>query len=327
MELGKGKRFRTFLRIIKNVVDLQLHDAEAAAKAVIVFGHQAAGWLGTDVTAWQSRALVLNVGVPAHVSKWLWRHRRSADVRGLLRVASAWEHVEKACGQSLSQLGVREAVAAATIVDYDSYESVEFAMEANSHGVSPRNFERWEPKWISTVAARKADSLPAVDLVVNGYRFFKVAHDDPRGVFLGEHTNCCQHPGSAGSSCAWHGVKSQYGGFYAVERCGMIVAQSWAWRPKERVHCSDSPRDVKRPGDVVVFDNIEVLSHDYHEGVEAAYRAGAAAILGRLGVSEVHVGLGYNTMAWVSALPKCRAASTPKGVYTDARVQVALDTI
>ncbi|MGC5340813.1 hypothetical protein ACPXBC_30025, partial [Escherichia coli] len=51
-----------------------------------------------------------------------------------------------------------------------------------------------------------------------------------RGLFLGEHTNCCQHPGEAGSACAWFGQENARSGFFVVEnKAKEIVAQSWAW--------------------------------------------------------------------------------------------------
>ncbi|MFX4369979.1 hypothetical protein ABTA37_19815, partial [Acinetobacter baumannii] len=40
---------------------------------------------------------------------------------------------------------------------------------------------------------------------------------DPRGLFLGEHTHCCQHPGEAGSACAWFGQENARSGFFVVE--------------------------------------------------------------------------------------------------------------
>lgn len=65
-----------------------------------------------------------------------------------------------------------------------------------------------------------------------GYRFVKLPAGDPRGLFLGEITDCCQSLGNVGHDCAVHGFTSADGGFYVVEKIetGDIVAQSWAWR-------------------------------------------------------------------------------------------------
>ena len=65
---------------------------------------------------------------------------------------------------------------------------------------------------------------------------------DPRGLLLGELTNCCQHPGGAGDSCAWHGVEDPNHGFIVVEDDnGDVIAQSWIWHdPEQGGVCIDS---------------------------------------------------------------------------------------
>ena len=65
-----------------------------------------------------------------------------------------------------------------------------------------------------------------------GYVFKKLTPGDPRGLLLGEFTNCCQHLNGVGKRCTKHGFTSPYGGFYVVEKekTGDIVGQSWAWR-------------------------------------------------------------------------------------------------
>lgn len=53
-------------------------------------------------------------------------------------------------------------------------------------------------------------------LTLSHYEIKKLPKDDYRGFVLGTSTGCCQSIGSAGHECAWHGMTSDYGGFYVV---------------------------------------------------------------------------------------------------------------
>lgn len=85
---------------------------------------------------------------------------------------------------------------------------------------------------------RKRESrIPAVDIDggafgKDGCRFYKLPDGDPRGLFLGEFTNCCQHFAGEGAECARHGFLFEDGGFYVVadRKKDAVVAQAWAWR-------------------------------------------------------------------------------------------------
>jgi len=52
----------------------------------------------------------------------------------------------------------------------------------------------------------KKDLVPAVLIEHEGLIMRKLSREDPRGLFLGKYTDCCQHPGGTGESCAWHGA-------------------------------------------------------------------------------------------------------------------------
>jgi hypothetical protein len=77
--------------------------------------------------------------------------------------------------------------------------------------------------------------------------FRRLQPKDPRGPLLGEITNCCQHLGGVASDCAEAGTMDPEASFYVLERRGVIIAQSFAWRTKNSL----------------VFDSWERLSHDY----------------------------------------------------------------
>lgn len=81
-----------------------------------------------------------------------------------------------------------------------------------------------------------------------GIRGYFLPRTDPRGMQAGVFTDCCQHPDSAGASCALAGQTHPSSGFFVVEDAsGQILAQSWVW-------AADGTAE-SAPG--VIFDNVE----------------------------------------------------------------------
>ena len=65
--------------------------------------------------------------------------------------------------------------------------------------------------------------------------------EDPRGIFLGQYTSCCQHPDNAAYSCAIDGAMSPNACFFVVENnLGKIVGQSYVWQDLNGNVCFDS---------------------------------------------------------------------------------------
>ena len=87
-----------------------------------------------------------------------------------------------------------------------------------------------------------SSNLPDERIEEDGYRAYILCKNDPRGLFLGDLTNCCQHPGGVGASCAWHGQENPNHGFFVVESTkGDVISQSWVWHnPDEGGICFDS---------------------------------------------------------------------------------------
>jgi len=91
------------------------------------------------------------------------------------------------------------------------------------------------------------------DAPASGYRGYFLGRDDPRGMQLGLLTDCCQHTGSVGRSCAEAGQSHPASGFFVVEdAAGTVIAQSWVWAARDR---SDGTPEGSSTG--VIFDNIE----------------------------------------------------------------------
>ena len=116
-----------------------------------------------------------------------------------------------------------------------------------------------------------------------GARFRRLAPDDPRGLFLGELTDCCQSIGGAGDDCARHGFSDQNSGFYVIEADkGEIIGQSWAWMGEN--------------GELVL-DSIETLGNRVSASQWQALLQKAAESLARhpQGVKRLLVGTGGGT--------------------------------
>ena len=81
-------------------------------------------------------------------------------------------------------------------------------------------------------------------------------------MFLGQYTNCCQHPYWAGKDCTYHGQTSRHGAFFVVEnKKGDIVAQSWVWEDKDGDVCFDNVEaegigEVRMPHVKAIYENV-----------------------------------------------------------------------
>jgi len=297
------KRVLPFIQQAVRAEAVSEHLILACLKACEVFGERAAGWLGSDLAEWHDRGIELNK-LSETAAEWLYARRKApVDViRRAVKLAALEECIRKHFGKELSELTIGEADSLVTSLTFSGVRDLDFALEAAAHKVSQEDFLRWQDRWLARSVPYEA--VPWVDIEVDGYRFTRLDRNDPRTLFAGEHTDCCQHPGSAGASCAWHAVESPDGAVVVVERYGKIVAQSWTWRS----------------GDTLVLDNIELLSNKYESGVWAAYEAGCREMLGKLGVQAVHVGTAYNDMDAVGKLEPASALPAP-AAYTDANKQ------
>ena len=154
--------------------------------------------------------------------------------------------------------------------------------------------------------AKKAESIPAVEISIEEYKFRKLDSGDVRQLYMGDYTDCCQKVRGAGESCVWHSWKSPEGATFVVEKNNKIIAQSWAWRNNRHL----------------VFDNIEMLSgHLGNNKVLELYKKAAVLLKGKLGIEFFQIGLGHNDCSQLDSLKKVEAdemVESPKGVYSDA---------
>lgn len=153
--------------------------------------------------------------------------------------------------QQLTKLGitakssVNNVLAAVDSVVYGGSNGA-LMTEAARWKVSEDDYLKIEKRWDSGLTQEKNDFIKAlqeVEIKSGSRRVFMLPHEDVRGVFLGEHTNCCQHPGGAGSEAAWYGHEKAHAGYVVIEESGNILAQGLVWQTKSK--------------NTLCFDNIE----------------------------------------------------------------------
>ncbi len=152
-------------------------------------------------------------------------------------------------------------------------EHIELAQICFDNGLDQYQFDI-NRNFLDKKSGKLAETLPYVQIELDGYTFKKLDSTDPRGILLGLLTDCCQHLNGVGASCAMHGYESPLSGFYVIEKNGKIVAQSWAWRAKNGA---------------LIFDSVEALG-DYRPIYAELYRLAAEKLIGKLGVWQVLIG-------------------------------------
>jgi len=275
----KNFAWKKFRAVFGHLQDLGLHLEDAAKGAIAllgVFGPRWKTWLqrmearhvgAHDATYWLPAATQPDLGA------WLLRHLETPQ-ETLRLVVSRWEDLS----DEDRRLPTAEIVAVIRASAYGSEASLNRALaeECGRWGVSKERFSKYVRRYSEGLAAIKEETVPGFPTVRDGeLTAYRLARGDVRGLFLGEHTDCCQSVGNIASSCAWHGATGRDGGFVVVERRGQIVAQSYIWRD----------------GGFVVFDSLECLGE--RKRFRPIMLAAAREMIGRLGVVGVYAGAGY----------------------------------
>ncbi|CAN5684306.1 hypothetical protein BH10CYA1_BH10CYA1_03450 [soil metagenome] len=143
----------------------------------------------------------------------------------LQTVANRWAKLDKN-ERTGSFASILERAAA---MKYDDVTDEAFATEASQWGVSAESYKDLEQRYIKSLDVPTPFPLSSSWSDGNLVGRF-IPRDDPRGLFLGNHTNSCQHPGGAADSAAWFGQTHPQSGFFVVEDAtGKIVTESWVW--------------------------------------------------------------------------------------------------
>lgn len=78
--------------------------------------------------------------------------------------------------------------------------------------------------------AKESDNLPEVTIVDGNYSLKKLEAGNRAALFIGLATDCCQHLGSAGKTCAIHSYENENSAVYVLTKDDLPVAQSWVWK-------------------------------------------------------------------------------------------------
>lgn len=68
------------------------------------------------------------------------------------------------------------------------------------------------------------------ELGLSGYSMKKLSHDDPRMMFLGYYTGCCEKIGDFFEETVELSLNTRQHGYYVITQDNEIKAHSWAWR-------------------------------------------------------------------------------------------------
>ncbi len=208
-------------------------------RLVSCFGRQYGRWLKflrereLDVHDW---CQFLPLGGGKELGEYLLRYSRDFTYSTASAVCRCWSvsTVEE------RQLGPAKLIAAveaelrerqnAWMKSVAQKQLLREAIRWNYEVSSEATYRRLEDRW-----AQGLRHAPIVDPVLrwtaSGLVGRFLPRNDPRGLFLGHHTGCCQHPTGAGASCAWYGQTSARSGFFVVEDPvgEKILAQAWVW--------------------------------------------------------------------------------------------------
>jgi PPM family protein phosphatase len=224
----------------------------ASTGLALVFGSKWKNWLDQQS----------NLGRNAHdASVWLPISARgdlrglqsflqthaSKDISDLQTIANRWSSIKESKSRLGSDATFDQVLELARSIVYDEINNDAFAIEEAKFGYSNDVYPENERRFEASLHIAPAFDL-ATSYTIDGLTARFLARDDVRGVHLGNHTHCCQHPGGDGDSSAWDGQENPNSGFWVVEdSAGEIVAMSWV-----RIK-----RDAQNNSVGVLFDNIE----------------------------------------------------------------------
>lgn len=338
-----GFSVRDFLRAHKYILDSQLSaqsGAERGAQSAIDeadITRWAAGLSATFGAAWLDWVTKpwVNVETGAEVTLldrifWLpinvspadglgtallnWRRNipeLGADIAALKSIAAAWATTppsERCRGYANWKRY------AAILVSYPGYvKHLDFARACYDARCSYSDFLEYQDRWIRAQELLVYEAIPIVGVRVGDYEARMLPKSDPRVLWAGDITGCCQHPEGQAESSAWHAAENPEGGVLVITKIDApedIRAQGWVWRRE----------------DTIVIDSMESKSMISIATITPSLIAKwGLEVLGRLGITEVRIG----TARFIHDFPEAwRMLSVPTGCYAaDSRTQYIVASI
>ena len=237
-------------------------------------------------------------------------------------IALNWKAVERRLqtqNTDITKLKYADVLATCKTVQYENQRHEGFAAEAAKHAVPKSAYHDYEDIYLAGLKVPEPfDSKK--EFKIGKYKGRFLPRSDVRTGFFGNYTNCCQHFGSIGHSCAVSTVKHPFSQLFVVEDDkGKIIAGSWAWENTEGKY-----REV-------CFDNIESLGElKQRPEINKIYEEVGKYLAQKQNCRRVTIGTGCQD-ADVSGYKQTKAIPLPqlygqdtKNSYSDAGEQVLL---
>ena len=238
-------------------------------------------------------------------------NKKARPLAELNMIAKSW----KALKPDMEKAKYKDILAFCQSQTYADQEIAKFAVEAARWGVQEGDYKNCEKIYQAGLKVPEPfDSSKEFKFGKYTGRF--LPRDDVRVGFFGEYTDCCQHFGGVGNSCAVSSVMDPYSQLFVIENeKGSIIGGSWVWENTEGRY-----REV-------CFDNIEAIG-EYASNpiVNKIYEQAGRYLAQEADCRRVTIGLGYQD-ADVSSYQNTEAIALPKqykNKYSDARNQVLL---
>jgi len=334
--------------IDKKKIDGDTHIATYMHKILVIFGNKWLDWLrkngwnnkineneALDILRNSSSKLPENFENQREVrglGDYLFKYYNHVSKEDLFALANAWKTLSVEERDANPQAILKAMVDKKITEQYgtENIKDMDFARECAKWNLYPETFLRMQdhfidsqsvplPKWANNVFYQINVPMKIDGKTVNmpKYQAYFLLRSDPRGLFLGNYTNCCQHPGGQGEWCAIHGQTDKKGCFFVIEDVSNgipeIIAQSWTWQAKGNRG--------------IVFDNVESKGlGDRQEDVMQIYRKVAQRLRKwNPRIRQVTVGTNYSDLDLSSLPEKEEPLETPsKFNYYDAKIQRSL---
>jgi uncharacterized protein YjbI with pentapeptide repeats len=305
-------RFEEYQALRQAADFLTLHNHPVSGK------NSLSDWLVKNVTYQRSEPIkdsddrpLLNENGNQQFSNTI-RMRSRADLQ---KIATNWESIPEA---DRAQGNFSKLI---TLIDarrYPNATDANFADEAARGGIKLEDYEAVQARYLKSQTVPSPFPLEKSWQSKDGSltaRF--IPRTDARGIFLGNLTDCCQHPNGPGVKAAWYGQEEKNAGFFVVsDSKGNVVAQSLAWVSANKG---------------LVFDSIEGKGLNVGTrgaAVVEAYKAAAQDLASSY--SAITVGAGTFAgngdlvkKSWKPAEQNSQSVPTNLG-YTDAQNQYLL---
>jgi len=158
------------------------------------------------------------------------------DISSLETISKNWIHLSS----EEKQMSFKKLLDLCRSKKYIGAVNADFAAEAARWSVSQNEYKTFEARWIGSLEVPVPFST-TMKFQWDGVTGRFLPRSDARGLFLGQHTNCCQHPNGVGKHCAWYGQERSNSQFFVWEdHDSNILAQSWVWINDQNGVCFDN---------------------------------------------------------------------------------------